>query len=483
MKAEIFLMIPLLVYVGGMAFIFFFSLTQLEMLVQFLFRSKSANVHSDLSETELPTVTVQLPVYNEKYVIRRLLDSVATLDYPREKLEIQILDDSTDETRSLIDEWMSTKVRDLDVKVIRRSTRVGFKAGALHEGLLSCKGDLHAIFDADFIPPTDFLKKTITHFKDSRVGVVQTRWGHLNECENLLTRLQAFGLDAHFTIEQPARYFSGALLNFNGTAGIWRRECIHDSGGWSSDTLTEDLDLSFRAQLIGWKIVYDQRMVCPAELPSNIYGVIGQQTRWNKGGAETARKLLISLWKSSVDFRSKIHGTFQLVASSVFPALFFSAISSLILFWNQKLSGGSDFIFPAVFSSLEDYGSYAFIGFFSLALVYGVSAYINKQSFLVFFPSFILLNMGLSFRHSMAVLSGWMGKRSPFIRTPKLGGAGDDYLKFKNRPTGLSELLLGIIFIGSGSFAFLSDQIIFSVLHIMMGIGLLVVTGFLLRSR
>lgn len=476
-------MIPLLVYVAGMVFIFFFSLTQLEMLLHFLFRRKTASIPIHQPETEFPAVAVQLPVYNEKYVVQRLLDSVIALDYPRDKFEIQILDDSTDETALIIDDWMRSNAGKLKVDLIRRSKREGFKAGALQEGLLKCKGDLIAIFDADFIPPSDFLKKTTGHFKNSGVGVVQTRWGHLNENENLLTRLQAFGLDAHFTIEQQARYLSGALLNFNGTAGIWRRECIYDSGGWSSDTLTEDLDLSFRAQMKGWKIIYDQGVICPAELPSTIHAVISQQTRWNKGGAETARKLMISVWRSAIGFRSKTHAAFQLAASSVFPALFFSAISSLILFWSQQWNAESAFNFSAIFTDLENLGSYAFIGFFSLAFVYGVSAYLNGQSFLLLFPPFILLNMGLSFRHSIAVLSGWMGKRTSFVRTPKSGGDGQEYFKSKIRVSGTAGLLLGLVFIGSGSFAAFEGQMIFFALHIMMGLGLLMVFGLLLRDR
>ena len=256
-------------YIASLLFICLFSLGQLN-LTWFYLRSKK-NPEPDRQpevETEkLPVITVQLPVYNELYVVERLIESVSKFDYPRNKLEIQVLDDSTDQTRSLaktkVDEVRS---RGIDIQHITRPDRTGFKAGALQFGLQQAKGDYIAIFDADFEPAPDFLLKTIKQF-DPSTGVVQTRWGHLNRDYSLLTRLQAFGLDAHFSIEQVGRNSAGSFINFNGTAGIWKKECILDAGGWSYDTLTEDLDLSYRAQMKGWKFKFLENVAAPAELP------------------------------------------------------------------------------------------------------------------------------------------------------------------------------------------------------------------------
>ncbi|WP_306413696.1 cellulose synthase family protein [Cecembia lonarensis] len=240
---------------------------------------------------DLPKVTVQLPVYNEKYVIDRLIEAVAELEYPKDKLEIQILDDSTDET-SLIIQKKIKGFPEIDFQYIHRKDRAGFKAGALKHGLASAKGELIAIFDADFVPDTTFLMKTVGFFVDEEVGLVQSRWTHLNEGYSLLTRLQAFALDAHFMVEQIGRNAQGAFINFNGTGGIWRRACILDAGNWEDDTLTEDLDLSYRAQKKGWEFIYRPDIESPAELPPVMSAIKSQQFRWTKGGAECAKKTL-----------------------------------------------------------------------------------------------------------------------------------------------------------------------------------------------
>ena len=257
-----------------------------------------------------PKVTVQLPVYNELYVIERLINTVCEFDYPKDLFEIQVLDDSTDETVNIIAAKIKEKLLEgFDIHHVRRPKRVGYKAGALKYGNEIAKGDFIAIFDADFIPSMDFLKKTIPYFHDENIGVVQTRWGHINKDYSLLTRLQAFGLDAHFTIEQSGRSSGDHFINFNGTAGVWRLDCINDAGGWQADTLTEDIDLSYRAQEKGWKFKYLEDFESPAELPVAMSALKSQQYRWTKGAAECSVKNLKLIFNSkNVSSRSKFHG-------------------------------------------------------------------------------------------------------------------------------------------------------------------------------
>jgi cellulose synthase/poly-beta-1,6-N-acetylglucosamine synthase-like glycosyltransferase len=283
------------IYSISLLIIFFYALAQLNLLINYVRARK--NVATDelldlANPDEVPYVTIQLPLYNELYVTERLLNNIVSLDYPIHKLEIQVLDDSTDEsvvsTAAQINALQKTGI---DIQHIRREDRVGFKAGALKEGLETAKGELIAIFDADFLPDADWLQKTIPHFKNKEVGVVQTRWGHLNRNYSLLTRIQAFALDAHFTLEQVGRNSKGHFINFNGTAGVWRKQCIIEAGNWEGDTLTEDLDLSYRAQLKEWKFKYLEDVETPAELPVVISAARSQQFRWNKGGAENFQKM------------------------------------------------------------------------------------------------------------------------------------------------------------------------------------------------
>ncbi|MEJ2163498.1 MAG: glycosyltransferase family 2 protein, partial [Robiginitalea sp.] len=282
------------IYSVALLLIFFYSLSQLNLLLNYLGnrrKQQEAPKFNLMDPREIPYVTIQLPIYNEKYVVERLLDNIACLEYPMSKLKIQVLDDSTDDsveqTAAKIEELRKSG---LDIKHIRRENREGFKAGALKEGLTIAKGDFIAIFDADFLPDSDWLKKTVPYFKDEEIGVVQTRWGHINRDYSTLTRIQAFALDAHFTLEQVGRNAKGHFINFNGTAGIWRKDCILDAGNWEGDTLTEDLDLSYRAQLKNWKFKYLEDVETPAELPVVISAARSQQFRWNKGGAENFRK-------------------------------------------------------------------------------------------------------------------------------------------------------------------------------------------------
>ncbi|MCK4898684.1 MAG: glycosyltransferase family 2 protein, partial [Anaerolineales bacterium] len=285
-----------------------------------------------------PQVTVQLPIYNERYVVERLIESVAELDYPRNKLHIQVLDDSTDITQDIVSQLVAfQRIKGVNIEHIQRNNRRGYKGGALAYGMQTAKGNFIAIFDADFIPTPDFLKRTIPYFdKDSNTGCVQTRWGHLNRENSLLTRTQANGIDGHFIIEQETKSDGGLFLNFNGTAGIWRRKCIEDAGGWHHDTLTEDLDLSYRAQLLGWKIRYLPHITTPAELPEHISAFKSQQFRWAKGSIQTAKKLLGDLWQSSQPLVVKIEGTIHLTHYAVHPLMLINLLLILPLLLTEN---------------------------------------------------------------------------------------------------------------------------------------------------
>jgi cellulose synthase/poly-beta-1,6-N-acetylglucosamine synthase-like glycosyltransferase len=271
---------------------------------------------------QLPKVTMQLPIFNEIYVVERLLRSVSELDYPRELLQIQVLDDSTDDTRQITSDCAAElRSRGFSVDLIQRVDRVGFKAGALAVGLEAAEGEFVCILDADFVPCPDLLKRTIHFFTDPKVGMIQTRWGHLNRGYSLLTRVQAMFLDGHLLLEQTARSRSGRFFNFNGTAGLWRRSCIQEAGGWQHDTLTEDLDLSYRAQLVGWKFVFLADVVTPAELPVDMNGFKSQQHRWTKGSIQTCKKLLPKIWRSQLPLPIKLEATGHLMSNFAYLLL------------------------------------------------------------------------------------------------------------------------------------------------------------------
>jgi cellulose synthase/poly-beta-1,6-N-acetylglucosamine synthase-like glycosyltransferase len=401
-----------ILYTLCLFYLFLFSLGQLHLT--YIYLKKKKDTRPDMPAFQ-PYVTIQLPVFNEKYVVERLIDAVVKLDYPREKLEIQILDDSNDETTGIIYqklEWLGKF--GFDIKHIRRDSRSGFKAGALQEGLQAARGEFIAIFDADFIPTPDFLKKTVPHFLDPGVGVVQTRWGHINENYSIITRLQAFGLDAHFSIEQSARNEVGSFINFNGTSGVWRKHCILDAGGWSADTLTEDLDLSYRAQLKGWKFKYLEDVVTPGELPVVMPVIKLQQYRWNKGAAETAKKLASKILKSNLSLRQKLHACLHLFNSSIFVAVFLAGILSLPMLFIKN-------DYPAI-HFLFNLGGLFLVGFLSVALFYWTSSqrfHGDAGKFIILFPAFLIISMGLSLHNGIAVVEGWLGIKSPFVRTPK----------------------------------------------------------------
>src|SRR2546423_14086523 len=271
---------------------------------------------------ELPNVTMQLPIFNEVYVVERLLKSVSEIDYPKNRLQIQVLDDSTDDTRELTASCVAElQGRGFNVELIHRTDRTGFKAGALETGLASADSEFVCILDADFVPNPDLLKKTIHFFTDPKIGMIQTRWGHLNRGYSLLTRVQAMFLDGHLLLEQTARSRSGRFFNFNGTAGLWRRSCIDEAGGWQHDTLTEDLDLSYRAQLAGWKFIFLPDVITPAELPVDMNGFKSQQHRWTKGSIQTCKKLLPTIWRSNLPLSIKLEATGHLTSNFAYLLL------------------------------------------------------------------------------------------------------------------------------------------------------------------
>lgn len=403
--------------------VFLYAIAQLGLYFNYIkSKKKSAKAlqYNFSNCEEIPLVTIQLPLYNEMYVVERLLKNIACIDYPREKLEIQVLDDSTDEslvkTRQIIE---GLKKEGLDIQHITRVKRTGFKAGALKEGLINAKGEFIAIFDSDFLPQKNWLLKTIPFFKDPQIGVVQTRWGHLNRNYSILTRIQAFALDFHFILEQVGRSFGNHFINFNGTAGVWRKECILDAGNWEGDTLTEDLDLSYRAQLKNWKFKYLEEVETPAELPVAISAAKSQQFRWNKGAAENFQKLYFQVLKNSqVSWKTKFHSFFHLLNSSMFLIVLTIAILSVPILYIKANHPNWNFLFYGLaFFSIS-----TFIFLISYWLTYTKihgNGFKNFINFIGLFFTFFSVALGLSVHNSIAVLEGHFGKKSEFIRTPK----------------------------------------------------------------
>ncbi len=364
----------------------------------------------------LPTVTVQLPLYNERYVAERVILAAGAMDYPRDRLEIQVLDDSTDETGAVVARAVAQlRSRGIQATHIRRTERAGYKAGALAAGLEQARGDLVAIFDADFVPTCDFLLRTVGEFTDPTVGMVQVRWTHLNADSSLLTRAQALQLDAHFAVEHGVRAATGCFFNFNGTAGVWRRRAIDDAGGWRADTLTEDLDLSYRAQLAGWRFVYRDDIAVPAELPIEIAAYRLQQQRWAQGGVQTARRLLPTVIRAPLALRTKTEALFQLTGNLAYPVLVVLALASLAAGWVVEPLHKNWVL--AVDGALL-----AFAGL-ALAVFYGVAARARDPRHwrhrLVLVPGIMVLGAGIALGQAAAVCRGLTRRQTPFRRTPK----------------------------------------------------------------
>lgn len=407
------------IYTALLGFILLYSFTQLNLLIQYLIYKKK-NQPKEKTLANHPFVTVQLPMFNELFVAERIIDQVMKFTYPKDKFEVQVLDDSTDETKALIAKKVAHYTRlGFQIEHLHRDNRQGYKAGALAEGVKVAKGKYIAIFDADFLPKEDFLERTIPYFDDENIGVVQTKWEHINKDYSLLTKLQAFGLDAHFSVEQAGRNTAGHFINFNGTAGVWRKSTIENAGGWQSDTITEDLDLSYRAQLKGWKFIYLEGLGSPSELPANMPALKTQQYRWTKGAAECARKNLIKVFRTrGLGLSTKVHALFHLMNSFLFVCIMVTALLSVpLLYIKQEM---------IEFKTLFNYGAIFLLSLLILSAFYYVSTFYNEEnkkgSFFRFwfkFPAFLSMSMGLSLHNAIAVVEGYAGKKTPFVRTPK----------------------------------------------------------------
>lgn len=447
----------IIIYSIALILIFLYSLAQLNLLFNYLKAQKLVDKspkYNFNNPNEIPYVTIQLPVYNELYVMERLLDNISKMDYPKDKLEIQVLDDSTDESvKSTSDQIEQLKKSGLDIQHVQRVNRKGFKAGALKEGLVNAKGEFIAIFDADFLPEKDWLKKTIPYFKDEQIGVVQTRWSHINQNYSILTRIQAFALDAHFTLEQVGRNSKGHFINFNGTAGVWRKECILDAGNWEGDTLTEDLDLSYRAQLKNWKFKYLEKVHTPAELPVVISAARTQQFRWNKGGAENFRKMM---WKvitnHNISTKTKIHGLLHLLNSTMFLNVLIVAVLSIpMLYIKNEYAHLKPYFYVMSFFVISTI-IFFICYWFMYKQTYG-GGFTKFFRYIGMFLTFFSIAMGFSLHNSIAVLEGHIGKPSEFVRTPKFNinsikdsWKGNKYLRKKLSLNVIIEGLLMLYF-------------------------------------
>jgi len=403
----------------------------------------------------LPVVTIQLPIYNEMYVADRLIDAVGRLDYPRDRLEIQVLDDSTDETRSVAELAVRRlAARGVDITYLPRTDRTGYKAGALAAGLTVARGEFVGIFDADFVPSADFLVRSIHYFTDPNVAMVQTRWGHINQDYSLLTKIQAILLDGHFVLEHGGRNRAGCFFNFNGTAGIWRRTAIDDAGGWQHDTLTEDLDLSYRAQLRGWRFVFVPDLVSPAEVPVEMNAFKSQQHRWAKGSIQTCRKLLPAILQSDQPFVVKAEAFFHLTANFNYPLM---VLLSILMFpaifvrysggWSEMLLIDLPFFVAATASVFYFYA------------ISQREIYAGWRARLKYLPLLMAVGIGLSINNTRAVLEAMLNRESEFARTPKYGveQTSDDWTGKKYRQlTSVQpfiELALGLYFTGTVFYA------------------------------
>jgi cellulose synthase/poly-beta-1,6-N-acetylglucosamine synthase-like glycosyltransferase len=442
------LLIP---YFGILAILSVYGLHRFETVRTYFKYRKNAVDEPPLRFEKLPPVTIQLPLYNERYVLERLIDEVVKMEYPRELLQIQVLDDSTDDTHAFA-EALCERYRNIGhpIEYHHRANREGFKAGALQEGLKTATGEFVAVFDADFLPPSDFLLRTVHHFADPKVGVVQTRWSYLNRDFNFLTEVEGLLLDGHFILEHGARSRAGLFFNFNGTAGLLRRTAIDDAGGWQHDTLTEDSDLSYRAQLKGWRFVYLPRIDCPSELPVEMYGFQVQQFRWAKGLTQCARKLLPGVLRSKLPFRAKAEAVMHLTPNISYPLMV--VISALMLpvmivrfymgVWQMMLLD-----LPLIVAS-----------FCSLSVFYVIAQReLNPKNWkrsILLLPMLMAVGVGLTLNNTRAVLEALFGVQSGFVRTPKYAIEGTQQKrlavkKYKRRSGWLPwfELAVGSYFL------------------------------------
>ncbi|MBN1488405.1 MAG: glycosyltransferase [Phycisphaerae bacterium] len=464
-------------------------------LLVFLFRRRSTRqiaeqratierYQREVPDEQWPIVTSQLPLYNEADVAIRVIEAVARMEYPAGRHEIQVLDDSTDETRALVDRVVRRlQLRGVDIHVVRRENREGFKAGALAEGLKVCRGEFAAVFDADFIPPTDFLRRAVPLLaSDTNLACVQGRWAHLNPNESWLTRAQALGIDGHFAIEQGARAWNGLLMNFNGTAGMWRIAAIHDpaTGGWQGDTLTEDLDLSYRAQLAGWGIAYCLELACPAELPGHINALKSQQRRWAKGSIQVAVKLLPTIWRAPLTLGQKLEATLHLTHYSI---AFWMVIVAVLA---RPMIGTVD---PAGLYHWFIAGwAIIFASAIAPPLCYGYARYSLGGGFsgLRTIPCLMMLGTGLCVNNMIAVFQGLFQRGGVFERTPKSGSTIKTATKSRYNPLHSRlwyiEMVLGAYCLAYWAIYFMAGRVAFSVFLAIYALGFLTV-GWLSRPQ
>jgi len=428
-------------------------------------------------DEELPTITIQLPTFNEMYVVERLLEGVARIDYPKDKLHLQVLDDSTDETtqiaRAKVDELCE---RGFDAEYVHRVDRTGYKAGALENGLKTAKGELVMVFDADFVPEPNIIRKMIDHFTDPKVGMVQARWGHINREYSVLTKCQSMMLDGHFVIEHIARNRSGRFFNFNGTAGIWRKQTIADAGGWQHDTVTEDMDLSFRAQIKGWRFVYVPEALAPAELPCEMNSFKTQQFRWAKGSAQTTKKLLGLVLKADIPWRVKMEVLFHLTNNFAYLFLVLLAMLQLPNMLIRRHMDHPELLLLDVPLFAATCGSICVF-----YLVTHRALYDNLWDAIKRLPLMMALGIGLSVNNARAVLEGLFGKDLEFVRTPKHGVSGkrDDWKKKKYKASfpihSLVELGFGLYFVVTIALAVITGSWITIPFLVLFMIGFLYV--------
>ncbi len=432
------------IYFLDILFLFFYGMHCYFMI--FLYRRNYRYcISSGVEIKDYPNVTVQLPVYNEALVIERLIHQTVRMDYPKDKLEVQVLDDSTDETQEKAKRMVAQyRRRGYDLKYIHRDERIDHKAGALREGLAVAKGEFVAVFDADFLPAREFLIKSVPYFKDPKIGMVQSRWGHVNANYSFLTRAQSIGVDGHFLVEQVARNCNNLFMNFNGTAGIWRKACIFDAGNWQADTLTEDFDLSYRAELAGWKFQYIQDVVNPAELPAHVSAYKSQQFRWAKGSIQTAVKLIPHILKSRETFIVKLEAIVHLTNYIVHPLMLINLLMGLpIILISSDYLQYSVVMVVASMLSIATFGPSSFY-FFSMVKLYPDSW--HKRIW--FLPVLMVIGAGIALNNTRAFLEAVFGYKTPFIRTPKIAleQQGNDYQKIKYFiPIGVDTIMeLGI---------------------------------------
>jgi cellulose synthase/poly-beta-1,6-N-acetylglucosamine synthase-like glycosyltransferase len=469
------LLIILILIIYGLASILLLLYGLNCYLMIYMSSKKRKRISEDFEfEGPWPKVTVQLPIFNERNVAKRVIRAAAALDYPRELLEIQVLDDSTDETVDIVDKIVQDlKSRGINVTAVRRGSREGYKAGALGYGMSVTDSEFFAVFDADFVPAPDFLRNTIpAFFADEKIAFVQTRWGHLNRDESLLTRCQALGIDGHFLVEQPARAAAGLFMNFNGTAGVWRGKAVEEVGGWSNDTLTEDLDLSYRVQLGGWRPYYIEDVIAPAEIPVTMAALKSQQFRWAKGSIQTARLMLPRVWKGPYSLLKKIEACLHLTNYVVHPLMLTLAVLAFpILQFNLVRMPPWVFMIAIVPLAAATFGP---------STMYTIATFRNrdsKKSSFVWLPLLVLYGTGIAVSNTIAVYEALIGKSSSFIRTPKKGDFfKSGYRLGKNKVWAL-EVILGLYSFGSilagvtsGNYGIMPFLIIFSAGFLTVGI-------------